>query len=62
MRDLDGCAGLCSDAQRLVDRLVDPVHLVAHVRDVRNAVLGRDPRQLDQLLGRRVRTRRIDQT
>ncbi len=59
--NLGGQSGLAADADQLVDRFDEAIALAAHVRDVHALVVGRRLRDLDQLLGRRVEARRVDQ-
>src|SRR3989441_1791749 len=59
--DLDADASLLADADRLADRVLDHRALAAHVREVEPAAPGHRARQEDQLLGRGVGARRIDE-
>ena len=59
--NLRGDARLPGDPDQFIDRLVQGVTLVPHMRDVDPAVLGNDAAQFDELLGGRVERRRVDQ-
>ena len=59
--DLRRDARLAADAHELADRFEQPVAFASHVRDVLPAVLRGFPAQRDELVGRRVERRRVDE-
>ncbi len=61
MRDLQRHAALVADTDRLVDGVEQRVGFAAHVREILPATARHRSAQRDQLIGRRIRARRIHQ-